>query len=443
MRGNATNLPVIHWIYGGAYVLGSKDMYAGKGLVSVSNNNVIYVASNYRVGAYGWLAGVTMEQEGLPNAGLHDVHAALNWTQQYIGLLGGDAGNVAAWGESAGAGCLFHLLTAGGGTVDPLFKRLLLQSPAFDFSWDRRGTLENQTQKFLSDAGCAGKDVSCLRQASPEALKAANDAGTVQPYSGRTAFQVSADGSFVRQVAALELASGNFWKGLESVILSHVEDEALIFTDTNVTTPERFGAYLEYAFPTPGVPEVIEKQYSDYVLQTSRLHDVISGSRLVCNVRFAADALLTGSGTKVWSMQYAVPPALHGTDLIPTFFLPDSPSNLLNSTGVLNQGYQSYLVSLSRAGDPNTFRKKLSLPATVEWSEVENSGEFFGNVLNVGALGFSFIEDEQNSKPVCDFWQQVAAGVTNLGGYAPPGAVVEQGLLPQTGDASANYSGAQ
>ncbi|EKG14797.1 Carboxylesterase type B [Macrophomina phaseolina MS6] len=418
-------------------------MYAGQGLVSVSANNVIYVASNYRVGAYGWLAGTTMERDGLPNAGLHDVRAALEWTQRYIGLLGGDAANVAAWGESAGAGCLLHLLTAGGGTVDPLFKRLVLQSPAFDFSWDRRGRLEDQTQQFLSDAGCAGQGVGCLRQVSSEALKAANDAGTMQPYSGRTAYQVAADGSFVRQLAALELASGNFWKGLDGVILSHVEDEALIFTDTNVTTPERFRAYLEYAFPTAGVPQAVEQQYWDYVVQTSRLHDVISGSRLVCNVRFAADALLTSGSTKVWNMQYAVPPGVHGTDLIPTFFLPDPPSSSLNSTGILNQGYQSYLVSLSRAGDPNTFRKRLGLPATIEWPDVDNAGEYFGDVLNVGTLGFSLTEDKQNSKPVCGFWKEVAAALTNLGGYAPPGAVVEQSLLPKTGDASTNYSSGQ
>ncbi|GME32684.1 Carboxylesterase type B [Neofusicoccum parvum] len=142
---NATNLPVMHWIYGGACGLGGKAMYAGKGLASVSNDSVIHVASNHRVGACGWLAGTTMEQDGL-----RDARAALSWTQQSIGLLG-DVG-----GESGGAGSLLHLLAA------------------LDFSRDRGGGLEQQTQQFLGDAGWAGRGVACLRQESPQALRAAS-----------------------------------------------------------------------------------------------------------------------------------------------------------------------------------------------------------------------------------------------------------------------------
>ena len=35
-----------------------------------------------------------MEKQGLPNAGLYDQHAALQWIQDYIGLLGGDKSQV-------------------------------------------------------------------------------------------------------------------------------------------------------------------------------------------------------------------------------------------------------------------------------------------------------------------------------------------------------------
>ena len=49
-------LPVISWIYGGAYIFGGKDMfgdvlpfYDGTGLIQESGDNVIFVASNYRV----------------------------------------------------------------------------------------------------------------------------------------------------------------------------------------------------------------------------------------------------------------------------------------------------------------------------------------------------------------------------------------------------------
>lgn len=76
MGASSGKLPVVVFVYGGAYVFGSKDslqpelpFYDGTGLISQSGNNMIFVAMNYRVGAFGFLAGITMENEGTPNAG--------------------------------------------------------------------------------------------------------------------------------------------------------------------------------------------------------------------------------------------------------------------------------------------------------------------------------------------------------------------------------------
>lgn len=156
-----------------------------------------------QLGAYGFLAGTTMEKEGLPNTGLYDQRAVLQWIQDHIALVGGDKRQVSAWGESAGAGSILHHLTAFGGTQDPLFSRAILQSPALALSFDRKGNLEQAFQNFATAAGCAGKGVSCLRAASAEALEVANS-------EGNYAFSPSADGKYVRQLAILELASGTY-----------------------------------------------------------------------------------------------------------------------------------------------------------------------------------------------------------------------------------------
>ncbi|GME42638.1 hypothetical protein GTA08_BOTSDO12124 [Neofusicoccum parvum] len=441
-RNNDTKLPVIHWFYGGGYVYGSKDLYSGLNLIQTSNNTVIYVASNYRLGAFGFLGGSTMEREGLPNAGFWDQRAALNWTKQYIGLLGGDSEQMTAFGESAGAGSILHQITAFGGTQDPLFKRAILQSPAFDFKWDRAGSMERQFQNFTLAAGCAGQGVDCLRKASAEVLKSANDDCSFTPYAERGAYQPAADGNFVRQIAPLELRSGNYWKGLESVILSHVKDEASSFVDKNVRTDQDFNRYVEYYFLVDGVPRLVEAQYpgvdsenSTYDSEGDRLRDMLAGNRFVCNVRYLADAL--APETKVWNLQYSAPPGTHGADVLPSFFFPSLISP--NATGLFVDGYRSLLTSLARSGDPNIFKRNSSIPSIPDWPQVDNSTSEFGNVLDVDLLSINLIKDPQNSQIICNFWIQIAAALTNLDGYAPPGSVVTQSLLPEGGNSSRNF----
>lgn len=93
------------WIYGGGYTTGDKSALNGggpSGLIHRSNDSIIYVALNYRLGAFGWLSGPTFQQNGTANAGLHDQRFALEWVQRYIHLFGGDPGRVTVMGESAG-----------------------------------------------------------------------------------------------------------------------------------------------------------------------------------------------------------------------------------------------------------------------------------------------------------------------------------------------------
>ena len=151
-----------------------------------------------------------MEKEGLPNAGLYDQRAALQWTQDYIGLLGGDKAQVSAWGESAGAGSILHHLVSYGGAQDPLFSKAVMQSPAFQSLFDRKGSLERTFQNFTKLAGCAGQGVACLRAASAEALSHANTKLNEEGPSGSFAVGPSTDGNLIRQLPSLEYVSGTW-----------------------------------------------------------------------------------------------------------------------------------------------------------------------------------------------------------------------------------------
>jgi carboxylesterase type B len=134
----------------------------------------------------------------------------LEWVQDFIHLFGGDKKNVIAMGESAGASSILHHLVGFGGKQDPLFKRAIMLSPAFQVMWDRNGVLETAFQNFTRDAGCATGGLACLRNAPAAKLRLANR--ILQDYAPRGSFGVgpSTDGTWVRQLASLELLEGKW-----------------------------------------------------------------------------------------------------------------------------------------------------------------------------------------------------------------------------------------
>lgn len=98
-------LPVIVWIYGGAFNVGSANManYSGAGL---AEKGVVRVNVAYRVGPMGFLAHPELTKEGgghSGNYGLMDQVAALEWVKRNIAAFGGDADNITIMGQSAGS----------------------------------------------------------------------------------------------------------------------------------------------------------------------------------------------------------------------------------------------------------------------------------------------------------------------------------------------------
>ncbi|MDR0763071.1 MAG: carboxylesterase family protein [Bacteroidales bacterium] len=99
-------LPVMVWIYGGGFAMGSASLpiYSGDEL---AKNGVILVTITYRVGALGFLAHPELTAESPDkvsgNYGLLDQIAALKWVQKNIEAFGGDPDKVTIFGESAGA----------------------------------------------------------------------------------------------------------------------------------------------------------------------------------------------------------------------------------------------------------------------------------------------------------------------------------------------------
>lgn len=64
---------------------------------------MIGVSINYRLSAYGFLAGSEVLEAGIANNGFRDQRLALQWINENIVSFGGDPTKVTIWGESSGA----------------------------------------------------------------------------------------------------------------------------------------------------------------------------------------------------------------------------------------------------------------------------------------------------------------------------------------------------
>ncbi|PWN49309.1 alpha/beta-hydrolase [Violaceomyces palustris] len=129
-------LPVLLWIYGGAFLSGSTSTYNATNIVAESvraGNPIIFASVNYRLNAFGFLASEEIAKasktgDATLNAGLWDQRLGMRWLQENIRDFGGDPKKVTIYGESAGAiSASIHLL-ANGGNQEGLFRAAILQS---------------------------------------------------------------------------------------------------------------------------------------------------------------------------------------------------------------------------------------------------------------------------------------------------------------------------
>ena len=129
-KQHSDRLPVLVWIYGGAFAAGATSMPLYDG-TRLAEKGVVVVSIAYRVGPFGFLAHPELSREGggiSGNYGLLDQIAGLHWIRNNIAAFGGDPNCVTLFGESAGA-ISVSMLAASPKSVG-LFHRAISQSGA-------------------------------------------------------------------------------------------------------------------------------------------------------------------------------------------------------------------------------------------------------------------------------------------------------------------------
>lgn len=205
-------LPVMVWIYGGAFVGGAGD--GGFGVShdgsTFARKGVVVVTFNYRLGRAGWFAHPAIDKE----PGLHDNYgnldqiAALKWVRDNIANFGGDPRNVTLFGESAGAMSTLTLMVSP--EAKGLFGKAIVESGFPRFEPTPLAVAQGYGVKAQQANNITGTDaqVAAALRRLPLSAFPESAAGTPERPI------LIADGKVVMPMSAVEA----FQKGLEAKI---------------------------------------------------------------------------------------------------------------------------------------------------------------------------------------------------------------------------------
>ncbi|KAJ6446227.1 prefoldin subunit 2 [Purpureocillium lavendulum] len=217
---NTSNLPVAVWIHGGGlYMGGSADRrYNLSFMVDHSmkmGSPIIGVSLNYRLSAFGFLAGREATKGGATNLGFRDQRLALQWVRENIQAFGGSPAKVTVFGESSGAESIAAQVLAYKGRDDGLFRGAIAQSGfggllrRYPGGFNDTGLMQATYDRLVGNTSCArlvgtAQSLDCLRDVPFAEINHALNVSKVGPWPPIL------DGDFFMDFPANQLAEGDF-----------------------------------------------------------------------------------------------------------------------------------------------------------------------------------------------------------------------------------------
>jgi carboxylesterase type B len=239
-------LPVMIWIHGGSFWLGSNNepTTAGAGLVRQSIENgtpIIHVAVNYRLGFFGFAQSGELEKEGSENAGLRDQRLAIEWVRDNIAEFGGDPKKITILGQSSGGLSIGMQILAYGGKRPLPFQQGVAESQSLEPGITRDFTIDAMAA-VANYVGCnstcvhSSRTIACLRQKDTDTLLKA----AIATYSSDIAHNIGdiwlpvVDGDFLPVAPSQLIAEGRIGKA--TFTTGWAEDDMNFYTNISIAT---------------------------------------------------------------------------------------------------------------------------------------------------------------------------------------------------------------
>jgi len=374
----AKKLPVMVWLHGGAFILGSggDKYYDGAALAA---EDVVVVTLNYRLGMFGFLSHPALRSDdpAFPTAGnygLEDQRFALEWVQRNIAAFGGDPKRVTLFGESAGgySTCVHYLSSRTSGLFEAAISESgLCGSPVLEIP---RATAEAQGVTLAESLGCPGTDaaaVACLRAKPAAALLAATPLPANTDPPGGPIYQAkilpgslpSVDGYVIEKPLAAAI-TGSFEK--RPLIIGNVKDEGTLFHSLlfaqEVPDEAAYRAALAMRYDATTV-DAIASMYpiATYGSANRALAEVTGDSLFMCPSRRTATAV-AAAGAPVfrysWERALEQPftanlGVFHSSELPFVFGNDAFPLGRVGSGAELSTTIMQYWTQFAKTHDPN------------------------------------------------------------------------------------------
>lgn len=214
-----------------------------------------------------------------------------------------------------------------------------------------------------------------------------------------------ADGNYIPELPSTLFQQGRFDRTV-SVMTGHNQDEGSRFVpNTLVTNESSYAAFFESLLRPPTSSPIALRQLTQelyppvfdgsqgYTTQTERNNLTIADATFVCNARFMDEAPFTST---TYAYVFSVAPALHGGDLLYTFYdFGDVPG--VNTT--VAEIMQGYILRFTETGQPNDPALPVFPPARPGTTVQDLGSEGVAPALDEGGI-------RQLDKR-CQFWRDM------------------------------------